>query len=89
MNRWALVTGASKGIGKELAIALVERGWNVVLVARSKVLLEELAAVFNTSEERARLVVCDLCVSEQRDKLVAIRIYRHFFKTWSVIVRAL
>ena len=40
---WALVTGASSGIGKELARQLAQKGLNVVLVARREKLLNELA----------------------------------------------
>lgn len=40
---WAIVTGASSGIGKEFANQLAASGVNVVLVARRGLLLEELA----------------------------------------------
>ena len=40
---YALITGASKGIGRELAIALAKRKFNVLLVARSEDILKELA----------------------------------------------
>tara|TARA_Y100000589_G_scaffold21082_1_gene17565 strand:+ start:846 stop:1007 length:162 start_codon:yes stop_codon:yes gene_type:complete len=31
---YAIVTGASAGIGKEIAIQLAERGYNIILTAR-------------------------------------------------------
>jgi short-subunit dehydrogenase len=40
----ALVTGASSGIGKEIALALARKGAKVALVARRREPLEELAA---------------------------------------------
>ncbi len=39
---WALVTGASSGIGKEFAQQIAASGINVVLVARRDSLLAEL-----------------------------------------------
>ena len=42
MNRTALITGASSGIGYELARVFVERGYDVVLVARRVERLEQI-----------------------------------------------
>lgn len=40
---WAVVTGASSGIGKEMALRLAEARLNLVLVARSEDFLEQMA----------------------------------------------
>ena len=41
---WALITGASSGIGREFARQIAASGMNVVLVARRETLLSELGA---------------------------------------------
>jgi len=41
---WAVVAGASEGVGSAYAHAMAERGLNVVLLARRKAVLDEVAA---------------------------------------------
>ena len=43
-GKWALVCGASKGLGLGCAQALVREGVNVVIVARGREALEQSAA---------------------------------------------
>ena len=54
---WAVVAGASDGIGASVARLLGARGVNVVLVARRSATLEEVAA---TVASETRTVVLDL-----------------------------
>ncbi len=53
----ALITGASSGIGKEMAIYLSSLRWDLVLVSRNKEKLEELSSRLKT---KVKLVVIDL-----------------------------
>ena len=56
----ALITGASSGIGAEIARELVRRGHQVVLVARSQDKLEELAGELRADGGLAHVVPTDL-----------------------------
>ena len=42
-KRWALITGASSGLGREFAMALAEQGADIVLTARRTEPMEQLA----------------------------------------------
>lgn len=44
---WAIVTGATDGLGKQFAIQLAEIGFNLVVVARRKNLLDDLSKSLN------------------------------------------
>ena len=58
---WAVVTGASAGIGAEYALRIAERGINVVLVARRRDRLEELASTIeDLYRVEARVAPADL-----------------------------
>jgi uncharacterized protein len=63
----AVVTGASSGLGRELALQLAARGEHVVAVARSETGLAALAATSPRIEARP----CDLADATQRAELLA------------------
>lgn len=56
----ALVTGASRGIGRAVAEGLAEAGAEVTLCARSRTEIEEACALMSTRGWRARPLVCDV-----------------------------
>ena len=60
-GKWALVTGASAGIGKALAVELARGGTNLVLTARRRDRLESLAhELSSTYKIRCEIVTADL-----------------------------
>lgn len=67
MKKVALVTGASAGLGVEFARQLAKRGHSLVLVARRKERLEELAKELGN----ARAVAIDLSKKDAAAKLLA------------------
>ena len=61
----ALITGASRGIGRALALGLAQRGYNLLLVARSENQLQELAQEVATKHQRtAQVLALDLTQPE-------------------------
>jgi uncharacterized protein len=69
---YALITGASKGIGKEIAVELARRKYDLILVARSEEILQTLAA--NLSSEfgiKCNYLSADLATNEGIDKTVS------------------
>ena len=66
----ALITGASSGIGRELARQLAVRGHDLILVARRLKLLEELAGELRAEHGRhVEVVACDVSELELRGRL--------------------
>jgi NAD(P)-dependent dehydrogenase (short-subunit alcohol dehydrogenase family) len=74
-NKTALITGASKGLGKAMAVALAEAGASIALVSRDKQKLDEVAAQIGSTGGRAEVFVADVAdeaqVTRVRDELTA------------------
>ena len=59
-GKLALVTGAGRGIGRAIALALAEAGAELVLLARTGRELEAVAGEIRGKGGRARTLVCDV-----------------------------
>jgi 17beta-estradiol 17-dehydrogenase / very-long-chain 3-oxoacyl-CoA reductase len=64
-GEWAVVTGASYGIGKSIAFCLAARGINVYIIARSKDKLDQVAAEITSKYNvQVKVLVFDLLKKE-------------------------
>lgn len=70
LNRYALITGASSGIGKATALAFAKHGLNLVLLGRSQERLEAVAQEANQTGVTVKTLTLDLsAVEEVRSKI--------------------
>ncbi len=77
-GRAALVTGATRGIGRAAALALGQAGAHVIAVGRTQGALEELDdAILALGGERASLVPMDLTAGDGVDQLGLAIFQRH------------
>jgi NAD(P)-dependent dehydrogenase (short-subunit alcohol dehydrogenase family) len=80
-GRIALVTGASRGIGRAVALEFARQGARVICVARTQGGLEELddeiKALGGSDENKATLVPCDLTDFDAIDRMGAA-VYERF-----------
>jgi 3-oxoacyl-[acyl-carrier protein] reductase len=70
-NRTALVTGASRGIGRACALALAETGVRVAVAARNIEQLESLASEIRAQSREAFVVPMDLSDGESIKEAIA------------------
>src|SRR5690606_31338734 len=66
----ALVTGASSGIGRAIALKFAEQGAALVLTARRGALLEAVAKEIRQSGGRAEFVAGDITQAETHEQLI-------------------
>ncbi|KRD09667.1 short-chain dehydrogenase [Mycobacterium sp. Root265] len=67
----AVVTGAGRGLGAAIAVAFAEAGADVVIAARTRSQLDEVAAQVAAVGRRAHVVVADLAHPESTAALAA------------------
>ena len=66
----AIVTGAGRGIGRAIALALAREGYSLCLVARTREELEETRRLASLPVERALIVLIDLTDEECAEAVV-------------------
>lgn len=66
----ALVTGASSGIGKAIALRFGQSGWKVAVTARRAARLAEVAAAIDRAGGRAHAIAADLTEPEAPTQVV-------------------
>lgn len=70
-GKWAIVAGASDGLGAEYARQLAARGLNLILVARREELLQSLASQLSDQYKiRAKALVLDLSFPDAAEQIV-------------------
>ncbi|AFZ12600.1 3-oxoacyl-(acyl-carrier-protein) reductase [Crinalium epipsammum PCC 9333] len=69
-NKTIIITGASAGIGKELAITLAKQSANLVLAARNQAAIEETASICIQNGGKAIAVPTDVTNPEDCRKLI-------------------
>lgn len=70
MRKVAFITGASSGIGYELALELARQGYVLALTARRETLLDELAEKVKSIGTDALSITCDVSDQQQVRKAI-------------------
>ena len=70
-TRTALVTGASRGLGRAIAERLARDGWRVELVARQADKLNEVRAAIEAAGGKACVHTADISDPKSADQVIA------------------
>jgi short-subunit dehydrogenase len=79
-DKTVVISGASRGLGLELARGFVREGAKVVLLAREREELRNVAEEFSRYDDRVSIIECDVRKQEQVRKTVAA-----IFEQWGAI----
>ncbi|MCS7089950.1 MAG: SDR family oxidoreductase [Verrucomicrobiota bacterium] len=79
-SRCAVVTGASSGVGRAVALALATRHWRVALVGRNRKGLEETVAQAGPHATRFRIEICDI-----QDAAAVARMADSVLRDWNEV----
>ena len=83
-NKNALITGAGKGIGKAIALALAKEGVNVILLARTQEEIENVAAKARSLRVKALALTAD--VADMDSVNAAVEKALAEFKTIDILI---
>ena len=70
-DKIAIVTGASEGIGRDMAIGLAKAGADVIVCSRREEKLKEVKAEIESLGRRSEIFVLDLCKVHEIEELKA------------------
>ena len=87
MTPTVIVTGASRGIGKIIAIELAQRGYNLMLVARNEARLSEVKAECETIGAKAVNCITDV-TKEEAGGIVRDAVLDSFGPPWGIVNNA-
>jgi len=65
----ALITGASRGLGKEIALALAEAGADTIIVARDGAVLEKTAEEIRAFGHEVGTIKADISIPEEAERM--------------------
>ena len=68
-NKIILITGASKGIGRDICFALAEKGSNVIMTSRTESNLIEMESKIRSRGQKATAIPADLSSDDDIDSL--------------------
>lgn len=85
MNKTVLITGASKGIGRELALVFAKNGYELILVARTLLDLESIKNEI-TQQYRSEVSILSLDLSLDNAADVIIETFRDKLKHLDILI---
>src|SRR2546427_8238853 len=71
VGRRAVVTGAGRGIGRSIALALAQAGADVAVSARTAIELEQLVTEIKAMGRQSLAISCDVTYPRQGQSMVA------------------
>jgi 3-oxoacyl-[acyl-carrier protein] reductase len=83
-NKNALITGAGKGIGKAIAIALAKEGVNVILISRTQLDVEQLSVKIENFGVKSLALTADVSDINSINKAVETALSK--FKTIDILI---